>query len=338
MRPLALFRISPLVTALACTLTLASAAFGQMPPQIDDPTLDGTFSILGRDPETGELGIAVHSRTIAVGSRVRGGKGGVAVFAHQAASNPMYSALGVELLEAGLSPEEALDFLVRADDSSSRRQVAILDIQGRTAAWTPDSISDWKGHRCGVDFCAQGNTLTGPEVVDAMAEAFARSTGTAPLAERLLEALRAGQEAGGDRRGVQSAGLLILHPRAIQNYGDRALDLRVDEHVDPFSELDRILRAVRGRERLAEARNHLADGEMDLGLQRLQEAESLNPLDDGPWITRAEIHASAGDRTETLRALAHAVRLNPANRYQLRIHPAFIALQDDPNFLSLLDP
>ena len=111
---------------------------------IDNLDEEGTFSIIGRDPATGELGIAVHSKTVAVGSRVRGGKGGVAVFAHQAGSNPLYSTIGIELLEAGWTPQETLDFLIRGDEGRNGRQVAILDIQGRTAAWTSQTSSDWE--------------------------------------------------------------------------------------------------------------------------------------------------------------------------------------------------
>src|SRR5688572_9539154 len=157
---------------------------------------EGTFSIIGRDPATGELGIAVHSKTIAVGARTRGGKGGVAVFAHQSASNPMYSTIGVELLEAGLTPQQALDMMLRSDEGRDNRQVAILDSRGRTAAFTSPTITDWKGHRCGANYCAQGNTLTGPQVVEAMALSFEASSG--PLAERLLDALDAAQAQGGD--------------------------------------------------------------------------------------------------------------------------------------------
>src|SRR5438105_938154 len=107
----------------------------QLQAQVYAPGEEGTFSIIGRDPGTGELGIAVHSKTIAVGSRVRGGKGGVAGFAHQSGSNPMYSEVGIPLLESGMTPQQALDFMLRADDGRNQRQVAIIDIQGRTAAW-----------------------------------------------------------------------------------------------------------------------------------------------------------------------------------------------------------
>ena len=210
-----------------------------------DPKLEGTFSIIALDSATGELGMAVTSRTIAVGSRTRGGKGGLAIFAHQSASSPMFSEMGIELLQNGMTPQQALDFLLRADNGGNTRQVAIIDIKGRTAAWTSPTIEEWKGHKCGKNFCAQGNTLTGPEVVDQMAKTFESSTG--PLAERLITALDAGQAAGGDKRGRQSAALLILRPLALAGFSDIALDLRVDEHTDPLIELRRIYNLTRRR-------------------------------------------------------------------------------------------
>src|SRR5258705_7187820 len=113
------------------------------PAQQYEPGEEGTFSIIGRDPATGQLGMAVHSKTIAVGARTRGGKGGVAIFAHQSASNPMYSTIGIELLEAGMTPQQAPDFMLRSDEGRDNHQVAILHNQGRTAAFTSPTITDW---------------------------------------------------------------------------------------------------------------------------------------------------------------------------------------------------
>jgi len=301
-----------------------------------DPAVEGTFSVIGRDPATGELGIAVHSKTVAVGSRTRGGKGGVAIFAHQAASNPMFSTLGVELLEAGMDPEQALAFMLRADAGGATRQVAIVDIHGRTAAWTSPTISDWKGHRCGVDFCAQGNTLTGPEVVDAMALAFQNSDG--PLAERLLSALAAGQDAGGDRRGMQSAGLMVLKPLSLAGFSDRMLDLRVDEHRSPITELRRVLDAFRSREMMAEVTRTLDADDLTGALAAATAARDRSPENDNAWVAIADVHLHTGRRPQALEALASAIRLNPANRRELRTHRSFIALQRDPAFLRLLEP
>ena len=162
------------------------------------PDTTGTFSIIARDPQTGELGLGVQSKAFAVGSRVITIKGGVAVIAHQAASNPLYGVIVLDMLLAGMTPQQALDVAVRADDGRDRRQVAVLDIQGRTAAWTGTGANEWKGHRCGVDYCAQGNILAGAAVVDALASSFETSTG--PLAERLVAALDAGTEAAAAAR------------------------------------------------------------------------------------------------------------------------------------------
>src|SRR5688572_30523668 len=134
-------------------------------------TTEGTFSIVAREASTGELGMAVQSKALATGSRTITIKGGVAVVAHQSQANPMYGTLGLELLAAGMSPQQALDLMLRSDEGRETRQVAIVDATGRTRVWTGSEVVDWKGHRCGSGFCAQGNTLTGPEVVQAIVNA-----------------------------------------------------------------------------------------------------------------------------------------------------------------------
>jgi len=303
--------------------------------QIYTPDEEGTFSIIGRDPATGELGVAVHSKTIAVGSRVRGGKGGVAVFAHQSGSNPMYSDIGVKLLEAGMTPQQALDYMVRADEGRAGRQVSVLDIQGRTAAYTSPTITEWKGHKCGVNYCAQGNTLAGPEVVDNMARSFENSTG--PLAERLLDALEAGQKAGGDKRGVESAGLMILKPLTIAGYGDRALDLRVDEHKDPFGELRRILNAVRSGDIRGQVSQRLQANDSKGAMERAIAARDKSPEIDGNWVTLAQVHLRMGQKAEALAAIRKAVELNPANKKQLPLNRAFEELLNDPEFKRIMN-
>ncbi len=159
-----------------------------------DPDYLSTYSIIALDRETGELGIGVQSKAFAAGNRAQHIRGGVAAIAHQAAANPMYGPIGVELLQRGFSPEEALEMMVASDEDRDRRQVAIIDMEGRTAAWTGSSTSAWAGHRCGDSYCAQGNILSGPEVVDAMVESFESSSGR--LEERLMDALDAAEAAG----------------------------------------------------------------------------------------------------------------------------------------------
>jgi len=297
------------------------------------PGEEGTFSIIGRDPTTGELGVAVHSKTISVGARVRGGKGGVAVFAHQAGSDPMYSDVGIHLIEAGMSPQQALDYMLRGDEGRNQRQVAILDIQGRVAAWTSPTITDWKGHKTGVNYSAQGNTLTGPEVVDNMAHSFETSSG--PLAERLLDALTAGQKAGGDKRGVESAGLMVLKPMTVAGYGDREIDLRVDESKDPFGELRRILNAVRSGEMRTVVTQRLAANDLKGAMEKAEAARDKSPEIDANWVTLAEVRLRSNQKIEALAALSKAVELNPANRRQLPLAKAFEPLLDDPEFKKI---
>ncbi|NNM31059.1 MAG: DUF1028 domain-containing protein [Akkermansiaceae bacterium] len=199
-----------------------------------------TFSIVACDPETGELGVAVASKFPAVGAVVPWARAGVGAVATQSAANTTFGPDGLALLARGTRPEEALEILTRADPGKPRRQAGIVDAAGRTATFTGAECLPWAGGRTGKNFAVQGNLLAGPEVVDAMARAFKKAAG--PLADRLLAALTAGQAAGGDRRGRQSAALLVV--RKGWGYGafnDRFRDLRVDDHPMPIAKLRRVL-------------------------------------------------------------------------------------------------
>ncbi len=207
------------------------------------PTI-ATFSIVARDPQNGDLGVAVQSKFLAVGSVVSWARAGAGAIATQALANISYGPEGLRLLEQGLSAEAVLNQLVAADADRDHRQLGIVDRDGRAAAYTGSACLDWAGHETGDGFACQGNILAGPEVVRAMAERFHQSDGE--LAERLVTAMHAGQEAGGDRRGRQSAALYVA--RTGGSYGgllDRYIDLRVDDHPDPIVELERILQLHR---------------------------------------------------------------------------------------------
>jgi uncharacterized Ntn-hydrolase superfamily protein len=295
---------------------------------------EGTFSIIGRDPGTGQLGMAVQSKTIAVGSRTRGGKGGLAIIAHQAGSDPMYSEIGIPLLQAGMTPQQALDMMLRSDEGRNNRQVSILDMQGRTASWTGPSNSDWKGSKCGANYCAQGNTLAGPGVVDAMAKSFESSSG--PLAERLLDALDAGQAQGGDKRGMESAGLIVLKPLAVQGFGDRELDLRVDDSRNPFVELRRILNAVRSGEMVSAANAKLNAHDLTGGMETAIAARDKCPTNDNALVTLARVHLEMGQKAEALATLRQAVALNASNKKQLQMNKSFERLYKDQEFIAIV--
>lgn len=198
-----------------------------------------TFSIVAFDPETGELGIAVQSRLPGVGAIVPFAKAGVGAIATQSFANTRFGPEGLILLADGQSPQKAIDLLTMADPDRAARQLGIVDWQGRTASFTGDECLDWAGSKTGENYTVQGNILAGPEVVNEMARAFEQTDDV--LALRLLAALDAGQEAGGDRRGMQSAALLIVREGwGYDGQSDRFRDLRVDDHKSPITELRRI--------------------------------------------------------------------------------------------------
>jgi uncharacterized Ntn-hydrolase superfamily protein len=247
----------------------------------------------------------------------------------------MYGAIGLELLTAGMSPQQALDVMLRSDEGRDNRQVAILDATGRTAAWTGTAALDWKGHHCGPNFCAQGNILTGPEVVQAMTRSFEASKG--PLAERLLDALDAGQAAGGDARGMQAAAIVIAKPLAgPAGFGDRVIDLRVDDNRAPLVELRRLLNMFRARQLVAEAQAKLNEGNIEAAAAAAQAARTKSPEYDEAWVAWAATELRAGRKASALDGLRRAIELNPANTRQLPQNRTFEPLLADPEFKKIV--
>jgi len=197
-----------------------------------------TYSIVARDPETGELGVAVQSRSFNTGAVVPWGAPGVGVVATQSYTELSYGPLGLELLRAGKTPEQALAELITADEEAAYRQVAILDAEGRVAVHVGEACIPAAGFAAGEGFSAQANMVDSERVWESMAESFERSTG--PLADRLLQALDAAEAAGGDWRGRQAGGILVV--AAEGEPWAREVDLRVDDHPDPLDELRRLVR------------------------------------------------------------------------------------------------
>lgn len=198
-----------------------------------------TFSIVGYDPTTKEWGIAVQSRFLAVGSVVPWAKAGVGAIATQSYANTTFGPTGLELLAQGKSAQEVMDILVESDPDRGKRQVGIVDAQGNVANYTGSDCFDWAGGITGQNFTVQGNILVSEETVEAMAKTFVETTGS--FAHRLLEALEAGQGAGGDSRGQQSAALFVVQDGAgYGGFNDVKIDLRVDDHHEPITELKRV--------------------------------------------------------------------------------------------------
>jgi len=191
---------------------------------------------VARCPKTLALGVCVSTAAPAVGSRVPHVEARIGAIATQAKTNVLYGINGLKLLKMGLSPQTALETMLKEDSDRESRQVIIIDRKGRSVAFTGRETCDWKGHLIGKDYVVAGNMLVGNSVVDAMAEAFESSEGE--LSERLMKALEAGQKAGGDKRGKTSAALLVAQKGQVGTHP--LLDLRVDEHQDPVRELRRV--------------------------------------------------------------------------------------------------
>jgi uncharacterized Ntn-hydrolase superfamily protein len=199
-----------------------------------------TFSIVAFDEAADELGVAVQSKFLAVGSAVPWVMANVGAIATQAWANTSYGPRGLELLQAGRTPEEVIEMLTSTDEAVEERQLGIVDAEGRSATYTGKKCIQWAGGTARRNVAAQGNILAGPAVVSDMISAFTNSKGH--LADRLVAALRAGQAAGGDRRGKQSAALYIAKPNGgYGGFNDRYVDLRVDDHPEPIEELARVL-------------------------------------------------------------------------------------------------
>ena len=203
-----------------------------------------TFSIVARDPQSGVFGVAVSTAVPCVGAMVPHVQPGVGAVATQSYTNVRLGIDGLVLLERGLGPEAALTSLLAEDGQAALRQVAAVDSRGRVFAFTGDQCVDWCGQRTGDGYSVQGNMLVGQETVDAMAEAFESARGH--LSSRLVKALEAGQAAGGDKRGRESAALLVA-PFPDDQWS--RIDIRVDFHEDPVAELRRIFNLLRERYR-----------------------------------------------------------------------------------------
>lgn len=199
----------------------------------------GTFSIVAFDPKTKEWGIAVESKFVAIGAVTPWARANLGAIATQSYINTTFGPKGLELLSQGKSAQETLEILIAGDEGRNWRQVGIIDAEGNAANYTGANCSKWAGSVKGKNYTIQGNSLVSRATIDAMEEAFLKTEGE--LAYRLLEALTAGQKAGGDSRGKQSAALLVVQEGGgYRGFNDVKVDLRVDEHAKPITELRRV--------------------------------------------------------------------------------------------------
>jgi len=236
-----------LLTAGCCHQAPPPTLHNPAPPPVrgeSTPPPVATFSVVGFDPETGDLGVAVQSKFFGVGSVVPWVEADTGAIATQSYANTSYGPAGLALLSQNKTAAETISHLTAHDTNHAQRQVGIVDNQGRSASFTGAKCNPWAGHYEGQFFGVQGNLLTGPEVVQAMAEAFtaARQVPDTELADWLMASLQAGQSAGGDKRGRQSAALVVGRAGAgYAGLNSRYIDLRVEDHPEPIKELFRLL-------------------------------------------------------------------------------------------------
>ena len=301
---------------------------------IDSSENIATFSIVARDPATGELGIAVASRFFAVGAVVPWAQAGVGAVATQSFANTSFGWRGLDLLEKGKTPEEIVHLLLKTDTDPERRQFGIVAADGQSATYTGSQCLSWAGGRHGPNYAVQGNILAGEAVVTAMESTFLSTTGT--LADRLYAALLAGEKNGGDSRGKQSAAMLVVKANAgYGGYTDRAIDIRVDDHPEPFIELGRLLNIAQMNYAWNEAWTLFTQKKSAEALPHMERAVGLAPENPEALYDLAVIRLAAGKKDAALEALRKALKLNPKLKSQARSDSDLESLRQDQDFLKI---
>jgi uncharacterized Ntn-hydrolase superfamily protein len=238
-----------------------------------------TYSIVARDPKTGEMGVGVQSHYFSVGSVVPWGESGIGVVATQSFVNKSFGLKGLTLLKQGKSPQEALDKLLSDDDGREVRQVAILDAKGRVAVHTGSKCIKHAGHYKGDNFSVQANLMLSEKVWPSMAKEYEKSKDLS-LPERIVKVLEAAEAEGGDIRGKQSASLLIVKGEPVENrWDDPMIDIRVEDHKEPLKELSRLLKLWRAYEHLDKGDQALEKGEIKDAFNEYDVARKMFPQD-----------------------------------------------------------
>ena len=297
--------------------------------------LISTFSIVAADPDAEELGIAVASRFFSVGSVVPWAKANVGAVATQSFSNTSFGWRGLELLEKGATPEEVMEILLRNDDDPDRRQVGIVSSDGKSSTYTGIKCLPWAGGRSGPNYAIQGNILAGESVVTAMEKTFLETKGT--LAERLYAALLAGDEQGGDARGKQSAALLIVKESAgYGGYTDRAIDIRVDDHSQPFKELGRLLDFAQMNYSWNEGWTLFTKKKYAEALPHMEHTAKLAPENPEVLYDLALVQLAVGEKDLAINSLIKAISINPNLKKQAAGDNDLESMHNDPRFQELI--
>ena len=265
--------IKKIVIILLITYPLSST--GQTNPYSDK--FAHTYSIVAKDANTGEMAVGVQSHWFSVGTLVSWGKSGVGVVATQSFVNPSYGPNGIELMENGVSAEEALKNLTDKDEGRDFRQAAMLDVNGSVNAFTGEKCIESAGHFVGENFSVQANMMLNDEVIPAMKKAF-QDNSNLPLAERIIKVFEAAESVGGDIRGKQSAALIVVGAEKTSNvWEDKKIDLRVDDSSNPIKEIKRLLKVHRAYDHMNKGDLAIEENDMDKALSEYGKAQVLFP-------------------------------------------------------------
>jgi uncharacterized Ntn-hydrolase superfamily protein len=289
---------------------------------------EGTYSIVARDPDTGEVGVAVQSHWFSVGSVVSWARAGIGAVATQSIGEPSYGPGLLDLLERGVAPAEALERLTADDERAHFRQVAVVDAQGRVAVHTGSSCIAFAGDRTGDGYSVQANMMASPEVWPAMSRGFEAAEG--PLARRLVAALRAAEAAGGDVRGRQSSAIVVA-PAEGEPWR-LSTDLRVEDHPEPLDELERLLDVADAYRLATEGDDLVGRGDHDEAAQRYTRAAELAPGNHELIFWSGMSAADGGDMTTALERVRKAIEMQPGwaellDRLQPDIAPSAAAVR-----------
>jgi len=272
--------------------------------------LASTFSIVAFDPRTRNLGVAVQSRYFSVGTAVPWAQAEVGAVATQSFVNVSYGSKGLRLLKKDLTVHEVIKQLTGKDKGRDHRQLGIIDAKGNAASYTGARCLHWAGSKIGKNYAAQGNILASAKVVANMGKEFEATKGD--LADKLVAALEGGEQAGGDVRGRQSAALLVVGKRKGKTgYGDRLIDLRVEDHPNPIAELKRLLRLHRVYYLIDEAEEVYTQGNHKKAVATIHKAIELNPNSDDAYVDLGMLYTKIGKNQEAKEAFQKAVSLNP---------------------------
>ena len=316
-------------------LILSDGTLRGQPKSENEYKIISTFSIVGRDSITGELGVAVASRFFAVGSVVPWARADVGALATQSFANTTYGWRGLDLLEKGATPEEIVEIFLRTDADHEKRQFGIVSSDGKSATYTGKECLSWAGGRRGPNYAIQGNILASEAVVTDMESTFLKTKGT--LADRLYAALVAGDKQGGDARGKQSAALIVVKKNA--GYGgftDKAIDIRVDDHPEPFKELGRLLNFAQMNYSWNEAWTLFTQKKYSDALPYMERTASIAPENPEVLYDLAVIRVAAGKVSASLEALEKAITLNPKLKKQASDDNDLKLLHSEKKFQELI--